>query len=146
MAMNFNLDLQEITLDGFQVVSSKFFGKQNGPVMSMQRKCIVFNSAAVKQLNNCEAIQIMINEAQKVVLIKPVPSHDSEAVLWNKGEKKQYARLECVGLVKHLMEKWKFDSDIKYLVNGRLVRVENKVMMVFDFKDCQRFDSTGKRL
>ena len=144
--MNFNLDLQEITLDGFQVVSSKFFGKQNGPVMSMQRKCIVFNSAAVKQLNNCEAIQIMINEAQKVVLIKPAPSHDSEAVLWNKGEKKQYARLECVSLVKHLMEKWKFDSDIKYLVNGKLVRVENKVMMVFDFKECQRFDSTGKRL
>ena len=61
--------------------------------MSMQRKCIVFNSAAVKQLNNCEAIQIMINEAQKVVLIKPVPSHDSEAILWNKGEKKQYGCL-----------------------------------------------------
>lgn len=145
--MNFNLELQEISLEGYQVVSSKFFGKQAGATMSLQKRCIVFNSEVVKQLNNCEAIHVMINEENKTILAKPISSHDPEAVIWNKGGDKQYARLECTTLTKYLMDIWKLSERIKYIANGRLVRADNKVGMIFDFKDCQRFDAaSGKRI
>lgn len=140
---NFNGELDEISLAGFQIVGSKFFGKAQGASMSLQMRGIVFNSAAVKELNNCEAIQMLVNEKQKSVLIKPISSHDGDAIIWNKGKDKQYSRLECTSFAMHLMNIWGYKENLKYIAKGRLVRVDHKVMMMFDFKDPIIFD--GKK-
>ena len=146
-APTFNVNLQEISLEGYQIVSSKYFGRQTSATMSLQKKCIVFNSEVVKQLNSCEAITIMINEKNRTLLVKPISSHDSEAILWNKGGEKQYARLECITLTKYLMELWELSDKIKYILSGRLVRAENKVGMIFELDHCEMYNSeTGKRI
>ncbi len=140
---SFDTELEEISLNGFQIVGNKYFGRVQGATMSLQKRCVVFNTVAVKELNNCEAIQILINEKQKCVLIKPISSHDSDAIIWNKGKEKQFSRLECSSFSKHLFDLWGLDVKLKYIADGRLVRVDNKVMMIFNFNNPIIYD--GKK-
>ena len=100
-----------------------------------------------KECGTCHHCNSLINEKNRTLLVKPISSHDSEAILWNKGGEKQYARLECITLTKYLMELWELSDKIKYILSGRLVRTENKVGMIFELDHCEMYNTeTGKRI
>lgn len=61
--------LNEIDLDGFQVVKSQYFQKQAEPVLTLWATSIAFGQGAYQALNSCESIQLMINERRKCIII-----------------------------------------------------------------------------
>ena len=52
--------LNEIDLDGFQVVKSQYFQKQAEPVLTLWATSMAFGQGAYQALNSCESIQLMI--------------------------------------------------------------------------------------
>ena len=132
--MAFDFDIENISLDGFQVVKSTYFGRQTDPAMTIWRSAIAFNTASHEALNNCETIELRVNEKAKSILIKPISSKDSEPIPWKKGkEKSKTNRLECSKFAKHLFDTWNLAPEFHYRTTGKLVQCDRKIMLLFDF-------------
>lgn len=142
--MDFESDIKSISLDGFQLVKSKYFSRMSEPVMSLFPTAISFSVAAHEALNRCESIEILVNEDKKSILVKPsMSSKDSEAVKWQRGkEKPKYSRIECSIFTKKLFSVWKLDNKYSYKTMGKIVQCDKKVMILFDFSEAEVWDGS----
>ena len=141
----FNEDgkLQDVSLDGFQVVRSQYFSRILEPAMTLWNSSISFNTICFTHLNNCDMVQILVHEKEKTILIRPVNSKDPDAINWKKKNPK-YAKLECRAFAKRIYELWGLDEKYRYRAMGRLVQSEKekKVMLIFNFKDSELWEGS----
>lgn len=132
--------LKQINLDGFQLVNSSLFSSLNAPSMTIWPDSVSFSQAAYAALNNCEAISIMINNVAKSILISTVPSNSANAVLWRKSKSvAKYCKLSCATFARQLFEDWKLDEKARYRTIGRMVQVDKKVMVLFEFENAEKW-------
>jgi len=137
----------EISLDGFKVVRSTMFCR--GPHM-MEPMCtiwpfkIIFNKSAIKALNMCDYVRFEVNPDTKGFLVVPCTSKDEDSIKWLKGEKDpQLRNLQSAEFGSQLYKSWNLDETCTYKTAGRLVVVNQKVMLFFDFSRAEKRD--GKR-
>lgn len=143
--MAFDIDIKTVSLEGFQVVQRKYFSRQIEPAMTIWETAVAFNTASHDVLNNCETIEIYVNEKAKSIAIMPVPSKDKEAVQWTRGGKKtKYNRIECTMFARQLFKSWKLDPQYHYRTPGKLVQCDKKLMILFDFSQHEVW--SGSRL
>ena len=92
-------EIQEIMLEGFQVVSGELFTGSftlSDPRATLWKNSISFNKAALSALNGCERVRIEINPNTKGMLLIPVTKKDKDNVHWVKGVKTPTPRkIEC---------------------------------------------------
>ena len=129
--------IEEMTLDGFQIVSASMF---HHPPRKCEATCTIwptrisFNKLTLEKLHYCDYIKIQVNPTTKCLLLSPVTSSDKDSIRWVKGEKEKFLRnLESKAFGEHLYQKWGLDADYNYRTVGRLVTVNQKVMILFDF-------------
>lgn len=123
----------DISMDGFQVVRGRYFSRQLEPALTLWSTSLSFNVPAYAALNNCESIQILINPEQKQILVKPAPSKDRDAINWIKDPAKpKTTKLECSMFTRQLFETWGWDENMRYRINGKLVKFDRKLMLLFD--------------
>ena len=129
--------VNEISMDGFQIVSSDFFSfatRSNSPTLTVWDGSIGFSKQDILLLNSCENIMIQINAKEKKALVVPTKSSDKDAIKWVKRLDPVEARkIKCPKLTDKLYEMWDWDKDCVYRTNGRLVTAGSKVMLLFDF-------------
>ncbi len=129
--------VNEISMDGFQIVSSDFFSfatRSNSPTLTVWDGSIGFSKQDILLLNSCENIMIQINAKEKKALVIPTKSSDKDAIKWAKRLDPVEARkIKCPKLTDKLYEMWDWDKDCVYRTKGRLVTAGNKVMLLFDF-------------
>ena len=135
--MNFEKEIESISLSGFQVVKNKYFTRQNEPIMTLFQTAISFNTAAHDALNRCEYVEMLLNERNRCILIRPVSSvTNNEAIRWQRGkEKPKYTKIECTSFARPIFEKWDLEPKLHYKTVGRLVQCDKKVMLLFDFTE-----------
>ena len=132
--MQNEFNINEISLDGFQVVRGMYFSRMLEPSFTIWYSSVSFNLATFSALNNCESVSIMVNNNTRCVIIKPVPSKDRDAVSWQKpSENQTYKKLECSKFTHQLFDLWEWDKELHYRTNGRLVTVDKKLILLFDF-------------
>lgn len=132
--MQDEFNINEISLEGYQIVRGQYFSRQIEPSLTLWYSSIAFNLASFSALNNCESISIMINSNTRCVIIKPVSSKDRDAVNWLKPpDSQKYRKLECSKFTRQLFELWGWDKDLHYRTNGRLVSADKKLMLLYDF-------------
>ena len=141
--MNKKVNLEEILLDGFQLVRRSFFEKGTEPALSISNGTLAFNSACGKALNCCESVQVLVNNNDKKIIITPVTSNEVEAVKWKKAKCDAY-KLDCMSFIKCLFETWKYDVKLRYRGIGRIVQSNGKIMILFDFSKPEIWE--GKKL
>lgn len=133
--------LSEVSLDGYQIVRATYFEKSVEPIMTIWNTSVAFGAGCFSTLGNCEFIHIMLNDAEKSILIKPTNSKEPEALMWKKGGKEaKYQKLDCVMFTRKLYERWKLNPKYHYRASGRLVQCDKKLMILFTFKDATIFD------
>lgn len=142
--MNFEKEIKNISLDGFQLVKCKYFSRQNEPVMSLFSTAISFNTAAHNALNRCEYVEIFLNEKKKSIIVMPASgSKNNEAVRWQSGkEKPKYTRIECSMFSKPIFESWGLVPKYHYKATGKLVQCDKKVMLLFDFNEREVWEGS----
>ncbi len=135
--------LSEINLDGFQVVSSDFFcsvSRVSAPTITVWDGSIGFSKQDLLLLNSCENVIIQIHSLEKRILVIPSTSKDKDAIRWIKKANPLEARkFSCPRLTDKLYEAWGWDKDLIYRATGRLVTVQNKVMLFFDFSNLEKW-------
>ncbi len=136
-------NLQEISLDGFQVISGELFchpPRLNTPALTLWYSSMSFNKASLIALNNCERILIKVNPATKCILIVPVNSKDKDGIRWMKtGKEPTTRKVDCQKFTSTLYEQWGWPSDYCYRALGRLVTSDSKVMVLFDFTEAENW-------
>lgn len=136
-------DLQEVSMEGFQVVSSSMFShfpRTSEPSCTMWYSSISFSKSAVNALNGCERVLIQVNAKTKGILIVPVTSKDKDGIQWLKDSKIVEAKkMDCKAFTSQLYKTWGFDPDYVYRSYGRIVTADKKVMLLFEFKDAENW-------
>lgn len=127
---------EEISLEGFKVVSGNNFGKADEPSMSIRISNISFSKATYEALNKCDNVVLMIHEQKKYIAVKPCNSNEKNAVKWigtaNK-DKLSHHPIQCASFGKQIFSMWEWDEKLRYRVTGKLVMSDNKVLLMFDF-------------
>ena len=146
---HFKTDIEEISLEGFQVVSSDYFSNRNiydTPTCTIWPSGIAFNKIALTALNNCERVRMEINPARKCILVTPVTAKDKDAILWRKNIK-EFApkRMESVKFSSAIYEVWQWEKENTYRAKGRIVSADSKIMLLFDFSHPETWRGKGKR-
>ncbi|HCS35971.1 MAG TPA: hypothetical protein DIW48_04630 [Sphaerochaeta sp.] len=133
--------IQNITLDGFQVVQGQLFKNERSPVMTIYTNEVAFAREAHAALNNCAAIQLLVNVGNRTIIVRPSASTDEHAIVWERQLKDTYVpRFHCPCLTRQLYALWNWNTNYRYKTDGRLVRCEKKVMILFDFNEAKPFD------
>lgn len=131
--------IPEISHEGFQVVSGEMFKHMqriSQPSATLWCNSISFSKASVQALNNCERIRIEVNPSTKCLLIVPVTIKDKDNIRWVKNIKDPQARkIECKAFTAQLFETWGWKPNYVYRTTGRIVSVDKKVMLLFDFSE-----------
>lgn len=124
----------DISMEGFQVVRGQYFSRMMEPSLTLWSTALSFNVPAYSALHNCESVQLLVNIESRRVLVKPVPSKESDAINWirSPGNPKT-TKLECSMFTRRLFTQWGWDEGYRYRTNGKLVKFDKKLMLLFDF-------------
>jgi len=143
-----NESIQEISRDGFKVVSGEMFRRSfriSAPTATIWPNRISFSKAALVALNNCERVRFEVNAAKRCMLVVPVTEKDKDNVRWLKNSKEPAVRMiECLAFTKQLYESWDWKTDVAYRTTGRIVSADKKVMLLFDFNDAESWKYKDK--
>ena len=100
--------IQEISREGFQVVSGEMFRRAlrlSAPTATIWPNRISFSKAALAALNNCERVRFEVNAPKRCLLVVPVTEKDKDNVRWTKNSKEPAVRMiECLAFTKQLYE------------------------------------------
>ena len=139
--------IEEVSLDGFQIVSSDMFvhhSRKSDATCSIRPTKLSFSKLVLSSLNNCEYVRIEVNPKTKCLMVIPVTSSDKNCIRWIKGQKEFIIRnMESKSFGNLIYSTWGLNPDYNYRAIGRLVTVNKKVMMLFDFNDAE-FWKTNK--
>jgi len=126
--------IRDVNLDGFQIVRGNYFNRQIEPYLSFRETSISFNVSAYKALNCVATVQIMVNQTNRKILIRPVNSDDVDAITWIRNLDNLNSKpIECASFTRPLYEMWKWKPKTRYRAYGKLVQSDKKLMLVFDF-------------
>jgi hypothetical protein len=126
--------INEISLDGFNVVRGQYFSRSIEPSLTIWDSSISFSMAAYTALNSCDAVEILVNVEKRSIIVKPVPSKDRDAVNWVRNpDNYKYKKIECSKFTRQLYDIWGWDKELHYRTNGKLVKADKKLMLLFDF-------------
>lgn len=141
------INLKEVSLNGFQVVNSSLFISMSAPYMTIWSDSISFSQASYAALNNCEAIAIRVNNAERAILIETVPSNSPNAIAWKKGKDTvKYTKISCTTFARQLFDDWGLDVQAKYRAIGRMVQADKKVMVLFEFANAEKWYGDKKSI
>ena len=132
--MNTDYGMSEISMEGFQLVRGQLFSKAQEPFMSIWYSSISFNKACYTALNDCGAIQLMVNSSQRKIIVKPCPSKDRDAINWQQiSGKYKSKKIECSSFMHQIFDLWGLNKELHYRATGKMVMADKKVMLLFDF-------------
>jgi len=120
--------------EGFERAGAKLFSKAVFPQVTLKHGSLVFNAHAVKTLDECSNIQILINMEKKSMVVKPCGENIYHSVQWSKVGKNSkvipkiiYAK-PFTGQLFYDMY-WDFKGTVRIL--GRQIKDRNEKMLEF---------------
>lgn len=135
--------MADVNMEGFQLIRGQYFSRQADPVMTLWKSAVGFNAPSYTALNNCEAVQFFVHPTERKIIIKPSPSKEPDSVNWTKDVlQAKTNRLECTMFTRRLFRQWNLDENLRYRTNGKLVRSNRSVMLLFDFTEPEIWDGT----
>lgn len=139
--MNLINPIEEVSLDGFQIVASDMFvhlPRKSDATCTIWPTKLSFSKLVLNSLNNCEYVRIEVNPRTKCLIVIPVSSSDKNSIRWIKGTKELSIRnMESRRFGEQVYHSWGLDLDYNYRAVGRLVSANQKVMMLFDFSNAE---------
>lgn len=137
--------IEEVSLEGFQIVASDMFmrlPRKSEATCTIRPHRLSFTKQVLSSLNNCEYVRIEVNPLTKCLIVLPVSSGDKNSIRWVKGTKEFNVRMmESRLFGEQVYKSWGLDMDYSYRAFGRLVAANQKVMMLFDFNGAESWKS-----
>ena len=139
-------EVDKFDFDGFEIVRRELFSKTNCPAVTLKYGSVNFNVRAIRKLDECRFIQILINSKKKLLIAKPCEEDEKDSVQWSKVNKhgkveprKITGKVFTAQLYDEL--KWNFNSTIKVL--GTLFKCKGEKLFVFELINAEAYLSVS---
>ena len=135
-------EVDKFDYEGYEVVRREFFSKANCPAVTIKYGSITFNVRAIRKLNECRFIQILINLPKKQLIIKPCAEDEKGSLQCSRIDKhgKVVARAITGKLFTAQLYKdmnWSIESTVKIL--GTLLTCKGEKIFIFDLNNAEAY-------
>ncbi len=139
-------EVDRFDFDGFEVVRRELFSKALCPAVTMRYGYIMYNLRAIRKLEECLFIQILINPEKKLMIVKPCGEDEKDSIQWskvNKHGKMESRMIRGKYFTAQLFSdmKWSVGSTTKSL--GTLVKCGDEKIFVFDLMNAEAYRSVS---
>ncbi len=138
-------EVDRFDFDGYEVVRKELFSKANCPAVTLKYGKVMFNSRAIRKLDECSHIQILINSEKKLMIAKPCAEEEKDSVQWSKidrkTEKTVTRQISGQYFTAQLFEemRWDINSTIKIL--GTLLKCKTEKIFIFNLVNAEAYIS-----
>jgi hypothetical protein len=136
------IDVDKFNFDGYEVVRRELFSKVNCPAVTIKYGSVVFNVRAIRKLDECSHIQILINSEKKLIIAKPCDEDDKDSLQWSRIDKhgKVVPRaIKGKAFTAQLFEDMKWDLEATFKMLGTLLKCKNEKMFIFDLNNTEAY-------
>jgi hypothetical protein len=135
-------EVDRFDFSGFEIVRRELFSKTNCPAVTLKYGSVNFNVRAIRKLDDCRFIQILINPKKKLMIAKPCQEDEKDSVQWSKINK--HGKIEPRKITGRVFTaqiyndmKWNFNSTIKVL--GTLLTSKGEKLFVFELINAEAY-------
>lgn len=139
-------EVDRFDYEGYEVVRRELFSKANCPAVTLKYGSVTFNIRAIRKLDECSHIQVLMNSEKKLMIAKPCREDEKDSVQCSKVDKKgKVVPRTVTGKVftAQLFNdmKWDFNATIKIL--GTLLKCKDEKIFVFDLVNAEAYLSVS---
>ena len=134
--------IEDISLKGFIVVKHQMFERTRIPTITISNRKMLFSKDCHTALDNCQSIQVLVNYEQQLIVVKPTSSSEDDSISW-RNDKLMIPNINdipCPLLTQRLYREWNLNSKYRYRSKGKLVKSDNKLMLLFDFNSADLYE------
>ena len=135
-------EVDKFDYDGYEVVRREWFSKANCPAITIKYGSIALNVRAIKKLNECRFVHILMNIKKKSMIVKPCEEDDKDSLQCNRINKQGKlvsrtitGKVFTTQLYKDM--KWNIGSTIKVL--GTLLKCRDEKIFVFNLINAEAY-------
>lgn len=139
-------EVDRFDFDGYEVVRRELFSKANCPAVTLKYGSVAFNVRAIRKLEECSHVQILINSEKKLMIAKPCAEEEKDSVQWSKVDKREKTVTRAITgkyFTAQLYEEmnWDIGSTIKIL--GTLLKCKDEKIFVFNLVNAEAYISVS---
>jgi len=136
------IEVDEFDYSGFEVVRREWFSKANCPAVTLKYGSVVLNIRAIRKLNECRFIQILINVEKKLMRVKPCEEDDKNSLQCSRIDKrgKVVPRMIRGNIFTAQLYKdmnWNIESTVKVL--GTLLKCKDEKQFAFELINAESY-------
>jgi len=135
-------EVDKFDFEGYEVVRREFFSKANCPAVTLKYGSVVFNVRAVRKLDECSHINIMIHPQKKRMIAMPCNEDEKDSLQWSRIDKRGKVvpriingKVFTAQLYKDM--NWNIGSTIKVL--GTLIKCKDEKTFVFELVNAEAY-------
>lgn len=126
--------------DGYQVVRSEFFAHLREPSITFNNHKVSLNTACLKRLPEVEYVQILINQDEHKLVIRPSSEDEKDSFIWcTMGEKRKPKQITCRVFFAMIIDLMGWNPDYRYKLLGKLIRSGDEYLFAFDLTSTEIF-------
>ena len=124
----------EFSFEGYQVVRREFFAHTFEPALTIRGNSIFFNTACIRKCESVVYVQLLINQVQKKIVIRPCDQDDKDAVRWCvvRGESRRTRNIKSDIFSSMLYDLMGWDSTYRYKLLGTTFEFQGQCLYLFD--------------
>lgn len=135
---------RNFSYDGYQVVRKELFAHLRDPAIVIRRDSVTFNTACINGLEDTVYINIMVNVAEKKLVVRKCNESDKGALRWciARPDKRSSRRMGAREFAKKLYKDMGWSTDCRYKILGYRITAEGQTIYIFDLSETEIFLDT----
>jgi len=135
-------EVDRFDFDGYEVVRRELFSKVNCPAVTLKYGSVAFNVRAIRKLDECSHIQILINSGKKLMIAKPCGPEEKDSVQWSRVDKREkVVNRQITGkyFTAQLYKDMDWNIEATFKILGTMLTCKDEKIFVFDLKNAEAY-------
>ena len=132
----------DFSLTGYEVVRGEFFAHTFEPSITFSNNKVYVNTACIRKLPEIEYVQILVNQEQKRLVVRPCEEDARDSFRWcSSGKKRAPKQVTCRVFYGKILSLMNWNASYRYKLLGKLIKSNNELLFVFDLTTAETFVS-----
>ena len=128
----------DFSYHGYEVVRGQYFAHTNEPCITFNKSRVMINAACIRKLPNVTYVQLLVNEEEKRILVKPCEEYEKDSFMWCTAKRKsRQVKCEIPFVMIYNMMHW--NPKWRYKMVGKLIVSGGEPIFLFDLNDAESY-------
>ena len=123
---------EDFSYSGYQITREEYFAHSREPSLTICGNKLYLNKVCHRKAPDTERIQVLINEEQKKIVIKPCSEEKKDSVQWVTAKGSMRKILCKPPLIIQIIEVTGWDMNNRHKMIGKLIRYNGERIFQFD--------------